>query len=118
MQLNHGAMEPECALVRESLRDNLVLECEPAIERTDFCVGDNEVNVGVWPRRFNPQQLAAPSPHQGSLEAGLLDQLERFDGDTVDLHLRSLSRLAESAGQPALGVIPFSSTRAIDGVRG
>lgn len=76
MQLDHRPVEAERTLVREALRDDLILGSQPTIEVREVGIGDDKVHIGMRPRRFQPQEFAAPPTDQRNLEARSLDQSE------------------------------------------
>jgi hypothetical protein len=61
VEFDHDVVEQERALVRKPLEHDLVLRGEPGIERLDIDVGDDEVDVGVVPRRIEADQIPTPT---------------------------------------------------------
>ena len=76
VDFDHDVVEQERALVRKSFERDLVLRSEPGIERLDIGVGDNEVDVGVVPRRIEADQLPTPASDESRLKPCVLDQAQ------------------------------------------
>ena len=91
MELDHGAVEQERSLVREPLGSDLVSVGEPLVECHDVGAGHDEVDVAVVARRFQTEELPAPTTHECDLEPGLLDKAERLDGPGSVRHVESIA---------------------------
>jgi len=87
VKLHHYTVKSECALVRKSLRGDLLLRRKPGIEFFRISIRYHEIDIAMLPRRFQAEEFPTPTPSECRLEAGLVNQTQ--GANCHRLHLRS-----------------------------